>query len=93
MLYSTTRAFETDYGIQHTLTIEVNSDPELSKELVELVEDAFFNGKMVLGNNILENFKEFKSTIFPDKTLLNMAIFYLSNGKYKDVVKGYAILL
>lgn len=91
MLYSTTRAFETDYGIQHTLTIEVNSAPELSQELVELVEDAFFYGKMVLGNNILENFKEFKSTIFPDKTLLNMAIFYLSNGKYKDVVKGYAV--
>ena len=43
MLYSTTCTFETDYGIQHTLTIEVDSDPELSQELVELVEDAFFD--------------------------------------------------
>ena len=91
MLYSTTCTFETDYGIQHTLTIEVDSDPELSQELVELVEDAFFDAKAMLANNILENFKEFKSTIFPDKTLLNMTLFYLSNGKYKDAIKDYII--
>lgn len=89
MLYTCT--FETDYGIQHELTIEVDSDTELSQELVELVEDAFFSTKTVLGNNILENLKEFKSTIFPDKTLLDMAIFYMSNGKYKDVIKVYTI--
>ncbi len=89
MLYTCT--FETDYGIQHELTIEVDSDTEFSQELIELVEDAFFNAKTVLGNNILENLKEFKSTIFPDKTLLNMAIFYMSNGKYKNVIKIYTI--
>lgn len=91
MLYSTTRTFETDYGIQHTLTIEVNSDPELSQELVELVEEAFFEAKAILGNNILENFKEFKSTVFPDKALLNRTLFYLSNGKYKDVIRNYVV--
>ena len=91
MLYSTTCTFETDYGIMHTLTIEVDSDPELSQELVELVEDAFFEAKEMLANNILENFKEFKSTILPDKTLLNMTLFYLSNGKYKDAIRDYII--
>ena len=91
MLYSTTCTFETDYGIMYTLTIEVDSDPELSQELVELVEDAFFDAKAMLANNILENFKEFKSTIFPDKTLLNMTLFYLSNGKYKDAINDYII--
>ena len=91
MLYSTTCTFETDYGIMCTLTIEVDSDPELSQELVELVEDAFFDAKAMLANNVLENFKEFKSTIFPDKTLLNMTLFYLSNGKYKDAIKDYII--
>ncbi len=90
-MYTTTRTFETELGIPHTLIINVDCKPEFSQELVNIVEDAFFYAIEVLRNNILENFKEFKNTLFPDKKLLNMAIFYVSNGKYKDVIKSYNI--
>lgn len=91
-MYTTTRTFETEIGIFHTLIIQVDSEPEFSKELVDIVEDAFFQTIELLKNNVLENFKEFKRAMFPDKKILDMAIFYVSNGKYKDVIKSYSIM-
>lgn len=90
-MYTVTRTFETELGVSHTLIIEVDFNPEFSKELVETVEDAFFDAIEVLRNNVLENFKEFRDTMFPDKSFLDMSIFYASNGKYKDVIKSYSI--
>lgn len=90
-MYTVTRTFETELGVPHTLIIKGDFKPEFSKELVETVEDAFFYAIEVLRNNALENKLLENCIMFPDKKILNMFIFYASNGKYKDVIKSYNI--
>ena len=77
-------------GKVHNLNIEFESELVLTFELLELVENSFLQSKKLLDNE-LHRFVNDSIETFPDKSLIEMIIYYNSNGKYKDVISNYNI--
>lgn len=77
-------------GKVHNLNIEFEGELSLTFELLELVEQSFLQAKNILDKELHRFVKDTVET-FPDKSLLEMIIYYNSNGRYKDIIWDYSI--
>lgn len=77
-------SLETNYfGLIHDIIIETEKSWDFVKEEVEVVVDSLETARDLDFVNFVFD--------FPDEAILNMIIFYKSDGKYKDIIEKYSV--